>query len=475
MSLISRLVAGVAGAVAPLPHADAAQVQSAEGTAGPRFDGINLDSLVNLLSGLGTVLDKGIAGRWVDTAELTEAALDVMYRDSWLAQRIVDELPYDATRLGWECDVEGDGQEGDPFDALFDEMNIPQLMQEALRAARLKGGAGIVLGLMDGQEAHLPLDSAALKGIQWMRVADAYELQVTAWQTDPALPGYAEPSMYQYSPADGVGRSIRVHASRVIPFQGVPRPKRFRQVLPGWGQSVLQQAHRQIERFESAEGGIGHLLAEYEIKVLKVTGLQQAQSMGGSGAGTKLMERMQVMNLMKSFSRLFVLGDGESLERSTATLSGIADARDRLAATVAGAARMPMTRLFGQAPSGLSTDDKSGVSNWDDYVAAHQRQHLEPAILRMCELLAAAGLVDIPEGASVRVKFHPLRTPSEKEKADTRYVHAQADKLHWEMQVLDETELREYAYGQGYSNRRGILDATRRRAIAAESADIGGA
>jgi hypothetical protein len=209
--------------------------------------------------------------------------------------------------------------------------------------------------------------------------------------------------------------------------------------------------------------------------VLKVTGLQQAQSMGGSGASTKLMERMQVMNLMKSFSRLFVLGDGETLERSTATLSGIADARDRLAATVAGAAHMPMTRLFGQAPGGLSTDDKSGVSNWDDYVAAHQRQHLEPAVLRMCELMVAAKMVTVPEDAAVRVKFRPLRTPSEKEEADTRYVHAQADKLHWEMQVLDETELREYAYRHGYSNRRGLLDAARRRQLAAEGADIGGA
>jgi uncharacterized protein len=473
MSLISRLVAGVAGAVASELRSDAGPAAAAPSTVGAWQ--MHLDGMMNFLSGIGGAGDKGKAVRWVRTTPLTEPELDAMYVDSWLARRIVEELPYDCTRLGWDCDVEGDEQEGDPFDALFDAMRVPQLMQEAMASARLKGGAGIVMGIVDGHDSFEPVDESAIKGIQWMRVADAYELVTLEWQNDPEKPGYAQPKLYQYTPADGVGQSIRVHASRVLTFQGPPRPKRYRELLPGWGDSVLQQAHEQIARFEAAEGGIGHLLAEYEVGILRVTGLQQAQQMGGSGAAGKLMERMGMLNMYKSITRMLVLGDGETYERSTAALSGIADARDRLAATVAGAAHMPMTRLFGQAPGGLSTDDKSGISNWDDYVAAHQKQHLEPPILRLCELLAAAGLVDVPEGAAVRVNFRPLRMPTEKEKADTRFVHAQADKLHWEMQVLDETELREYAYGQGYSNRRGVLDRTRRQAIAAANDDIGAA
>lgn len=462
MSLLTRLSTAVAGALVPQPRTDAAvEPQS-------RFD-----SLVNFLSGIGTGADKGRAAQWRNTPRLDEVQLEVMLRDCWQARRIVEELPYDCTRLGWECDIEGDGQEGDPFDPLFDELDFANVLNEALCAARLKGGAGIVLGLEDGQAPEQPVDMGQLKGVQWMRVADAYELAVLRWQNDPTLPGYALPDLYQYSPADGVGQSLRVHASRVIPFQGASRPKRFRADLPGWGDSVLQQAHDAIARFESAEAGIGHLLAEYEIGVLTVTGMQQAQSMGGAGAAGKIVERMGLMNMTKSITRMLVLGDGERYERSTASLSGIADARDRLASSVAGAARMPMTRLFGQAPGGLSTDDKSGITNWDDYVAAYQRRHMEPAILRMCELLMAAGVVDAPEGATVRVSFRPLRTPTDAEAADTRMKHAQADKIHWEIGVLDETELREYGYSRGYSSRRGTLDAAARRRVAGETADIG--
>lgn len=467
MSLLSRLTAAVAGAL-PQTRTDAQPASPV--AAGPVS---RLDGLINLLSGIGTTQDKGRAGRWMLSRRLTEYELDTMLVDSWLARRIVEELPYDCTRLGWDCDIAGDGEAGDPFRQAFDDLGIAQLMQEAMAAARHKGGAGIVLGLEDGLETWEPLDLSRLRNIQWMRVADAYELTTSAWQTDPTLPGYALPREYQYTPADGVGQSLRVHASRVITFQGAARAKRFRQELPGWGESVLQQAHIAIERFEAAEGGIGHLLAEYEVGVLTVAGLQNAQTMGGSGSGGKLNERVSLLNMHKAITRLLVLGDGEKYERSTAAMSGIADARDRLAATVAGAAHMPMTRLFGQAPSGLSTDDKSGVGNWDDYVAAHQRQHLQPAILRMCELVAAAGMVDVPEDASVGVTFRPLRTPSEDEQASTRLKQAQADKLHWEMGVLDEMELREFSYARGYSNRRGLLDAAARRQLANETADIG--
>jgi phage-related protein (TIGR01555 family) len=469
MSLLSRLTAAVVGTFT---------ATQARGDTAVTSNDSRFDSLINALSGLGGEGDKGQAGRWEHSQPLTEHELDAMYRDNWIARRIVEELPYDCTRLGWQCEVvqeDGDADTPtDPFRELFSEWGVATRLRRAMEKARLKGGAAVVLGFDDGQEMDEPLRESDVTGLSWSRVADAYELSVIEWETDPKQPNYAEPRLYQYSPSDGAGtKALRVHRSRLLVFQGPERPKWNQAELPGWGDSVLQQARHTIERFEGAEQGIGHLLHEYETGVLTVAGLQNNQVHGGSSASEKMLGRMGLLNKMKSVTRMLVLGEGETFSRSTSSMTGISDARDRLAGSVAGAAHMPVTRLFGQAPSGLSTDDKSGTRLWDDYVEAHQRQHLEPAILRLCEIVIAAGLVDAPESASVEVHWTPLRTPTDKERAETRKLDAEADQIHFGLEVLDPDEIRAHAYASGgYTSRRGVLSRQERERLAAENADL---
>ena len=61
-----------------------------------------MDSIMNTMSGLGTKGDKGVAGRPnIYAKPLNDKELEVLYRDSSYARKIVDMVAEDATRSGW--------------------------------------------------------------------------------------------------------------------------------------------------------------------------------------------------------------------------------------------------------------------------------------------------------------------------------------------------------------------------------------
>jgi hypothetical protein len=134
---------------------------------------------------------------------------------------------------------------------------------------------------------------------------------------------------------------------------------------------------------------------------------------------------------------------------------------------------MPATRLFGDAPGGLSTDNESGRSNWNARVEAAQTHIYEPAILRLAQLMRIAGEVSLPQDATVAVKWRPLSDTDPKVEAETEKLQAEADQIYWTMQALDEMEIRQSRFG-GTTGSIRLMDQQQRAQAAAETGDIGG-
>jgi hypothetical protein len=89
---------------------------------------------------------------------------------------------------------------------------------------------------------------------------------------------------------------------------------------------------------------------------------------------------------------------------------------------------MPVTKLFGQAPGGLSTDDASAMRNWSARVGSYQRHALTPATNKLLKtiLLSTQGPTRGVEPESWMVKWAPYEIPSEAEEAATLKTKSEA-------------------------------------------------
>lgn len=434
---------------------------------------IETDSMANALSGLGGAGDKGAANSVnLNARPMSKAEMSVLYRFNGFARRIVEAEADEALKSGFTVVVSSG--ESDPFTDAFNALKLEQALFKASTAARKFGGGAILIGADDGAASlREPLNLTTVRGLRFLVVADCTELQVAEYDRDIASDNFKLPLIYTYTPRgigpSDVGATYQWHHTRVIRFDGLQLNPDEEVSNNGWGDSVLEACKQQIFSFSVLEQGISHLVNEYEVQVLGIRGLRDmAASPNGREA---VRNRALLFHQTKGLARLAVLdADGETFNRSTLQASGIADLYDRTATSLAGAAKIPVSRLFGTPPKGLSTDDRGAMRSWYDQLSKARRLVYRPAILRICEVLRAAGVVRIPEDAKLDVSWPALEEPTETERADARLKNAQADEIHWRIGALDEIEVRQSAYqGAGVSSDRRLMSAEERAAMAGDA------
>ena len=130
---------------------------------------------------------------------------------------------------------------------------------------------------------------------------------------------------------------------------------------------------------------------------------------------------------MKSLNNLLLLGDGESWARQNIDFAGLPEMVRTFLQVAAGAADIPVTRLLGQSPAGLSATGDSDTRNYYDMIAARQALDLRPRLDRLDALiLRSAGL----DPAGLTYRFRPLWQMSAADKAAVALQKAQATKIY---------------------------------------------
>src|SRR6187455_1436665 len=114
-----------------------------------RFGGRMLDTLYNLVTGLGGVKDKNQANQF-GVNELNQYVVENMYRGDWLSRKIVKIPAEDATREWRQWQAENDQIEA--IEEVERNLNIQLRVKQALVKARLYGGAALIMGVDDGRD-----------------------------------------------------------------------------------------------------------------------------------------------------------------------------------------------------------------------------------------------------------------------------------------------------------------------------------
>lgn len=430
------------------------------------------DSLANALSGLGVAgLDKAVATSVnVQSARMADVELETLVKDNAFARNIVEAVPEESLRDGFAVVVTAGDEDVDrePFADELERLKLEDALYQAARSARMYGGGAILIGVDDGQTPDQPLNEAAVRRVRFLVPTDSVELKVVEWENDPASDRFGQPRMYQYSPITGMTgasatASLRWHHSRVVPFEGNQVSKRERIELLGWGDSVLQSCRPQLVSFTTIEQAFAHIVHEYEIMVLRMSGLREAAA--SPDGRTRVQERARLFRSTMGIARLGVIDKDEDLTRITAQVSGLADIYDRAAASLAGAANIPVSRLFGTPPKGFSTDDKGAARTWYDRLRAYRRLDLTPAILRICELLRRSPGIRLPESVTVSVEWPELDAPTALESADIEEKQARASEILWRIGAIDELEVREQLRSRGVA----LLSAEQRAELAGDA------
>lgn len=394
------------------------------------------DSLLNLISGLGTAKDKTVANVY-GLALLDQMQLDNAYRGDWVARKVVDIPAMDATKKwrSWQAS-------GPQLQQLDDEerrLGLRRKVKTAMIKARLYGGSAIVIGTGDADPSkELVPDSVKQGGIKYLHVASRYEIVSGLLNWDLLGPIYGLPEYYESRSYQGAG-PVRIHPSRIVRFLGNELADVRQTADGGWGDSVLQALDDAIKNVGSTSQSIATMVAEAKVDVIRIPNLMA--NVSTKSYRDKFMERMSLASTSKSLLNTLVMDKEEEWERIKQEFGGLPFVLELYLTIACGAADIPATRFIGQAPKGLNSTGEGDTRNYYDMISSHQETELGPALESLDEMLirSATGTRD----KQIFYEWNPLWNLDDVQRATIAKAKADAFKIDFDAGLIDLDALRE--------------------------------
>lgn len=331
------------------------------------------------------------------STRLERTELESMYRHDWVARAVVDALAEDATREWVTLVEEEGGARADDLEDAVESLDVRSKFLEAIRLSRLYGGSVMIIGAYDGQMLEEPLNEDKVNWFEFLLVLDRWQVFPRAWYRDPSHPKFGLPSHYLIQPVSQFGPTITnfiVHESRLIRFDGGFLPVRLRLQNIGWGDSSLEPVYEQLRQFGVTVQSGAAMMEDFVTRIYKMADLPEKLGAGKLGL---IEERMRLAAGQLSVHGITVIGPDDEIRKDGTPIQGLSKLQEMYVTYIAGAARMPKTRLFG-AQSGIlgSSSADADIRTWYDSVRAFQKNRLDKEYKRLVRIKAKAE--GLPEG-----------------------------------------------------------------------------
>jgi phage-related protein (TIGR01555 family) len=322
---------------------------------------------------------------------------------------------------------------------------------QAITWARVFGGAIIYVGADTGagDDPSRELKPESVRAIRFLTVFHRYEVRIAELDKDPASPTYGEPLYYEPVIYDATGKlsyGSRIHASRVIHFDGTETTRRRKRQNQGWADSVFVKLYDRLRAYDAAWDSADILIQDFSQAVIKIKGLADMMATDGEDA---VKERLELLDLSRSVLRAMVMdAEHEDFERKPTPLTGLPELLDRWMHRVSAAVGIPITLLFGQSPGGMNATGESDTRFFYDSIRTYQETVLRPSLERLLRLVMSAK--EGPTGAEPEgwsFEFNPLWQTSDKEKAEIRKLTADTDAVYLDRQVISPEEIAQSRWG----------------------------
>lgn len=396
---------------------EAARLKAANAKTSRTADASTLDSIQNFAAALGLGMTNlaSQAQYGYNPVTRNRQQMEWIHRGSWLGGTIVDLIADDMTRMGVDIEGEIDPEDLEAIEDDITALNVWGVLNDGIKWSRLYGGSAVVL-LIEGQKMDTPLRLETVTKGQFKGV-----LAFDRWNLEPSVedlitefgPNMGMPKFYKVI-APGFPR-INAHYSRVIRMEGIRLPYQQRLTENLWGGSVLERIYDRMVAFDSTTQGASQLAYKAHLRTLSIDGLRQIIAAGGPGY-QGLLSQIAMMQSTQTNEGMSIIDTKDKFEvDAQSAFSGLKDLLGALAEQVAGSSQIPLVRLLGQSPGGLSSDGDSALKTYYDNIRQRQQVY-KPGITLIYRCSAASQGVDWED--SYGIKFRSLWQLTEVEKSE---------------------------------------------------------
>ena len=368
------------------------------------------DSFQNFTSSLGIGSNNQISNSQYSLNPITRVrlSLELIYRGSWIAAAAVDLPSEDMCRTG----ISVDGLDTDNHDQLqesISDLGIWASLTEAIKWARLYGGSCAYI-CIEGQDPATPLNLNTIDIGQFRGL-----MVLDRWQLSPSMPklitdlgpDFGLPEYYEIVADKSLSYTwTRVHHTRMIRFIGIDLPFQQRITEMGWGESVIERIYDRLVAYDSCHTGAAQMCYKAHLRTLKIPDLRQIIAAGGDQMAGVLAQ-VSMMRQMQSSEGITLLDGEDEFEAQSYTFAGLHEMLLAFGEQISGALQIPMVRLFGQEPGGLSSDGNSALHTYYDNLSKQQELRLRRPLTRLLDIISRSKLGEpLPNGT--RFRFNTL-------------------------------------------------------------------
>ena len=346
--------------------------------------------------------------------------LTSLYRDNWVIQNIVQLIPDDVIRKWYTLKTSIAPEYIDRFARAERQSGLRKSIKEGMYWGRLYGGAAGIIMIKGDDDLAEPLDVARV-------MPDSFEklLILDRWTgiypgggivTDSGDPDYGLPEYYTIMDNERGVTVANVHHSRVIRFVGRELPWLEKVVEQYWGESEVEAIYQDLARHDNVAANMAALTFRANVSYMESDGLDQLLGTGNAEMQRRFWNVMQAQSIMESNFGTRIINKGDAIHNTQYTFTGLSDVYECMMMDVAGAARIPVTKLFGRSPAGMNSTGESDMRNYYDYIDSIRDTTFRAIIERLLPVLAMSAWGQIPD--DLDIDFEPMQTPNSTEIAD---------------------------------------------------------
>ncbi|WP_066733561.1 DUF1073 domain-containing protein [Cupriavidus sp. D384] len=348
-----------------------------------------------------------------------------LYASGGLFARVVD-LPADkAVSRGIRIDGDNDQVMANEFDRL----GVLPAIGDALRWARLTGGAGIVVVANDGGLLRSPLNTLALDQIEELRVFDLDDISATEQRYgDPTKANFGLPELYRVrTQATGAASAeFYVHETRLIPVPGDPLPRRVAALkgVPWAGRSMAARPYQTILDYQRS---LRLALGILERKQQAVYGMKGLAALIQARMEDVVQKRVGLVDAVRGIRNTVAVDAEDEYRIEDTNVAGVREIVNEFQIALSAETGIPVTLLFGRSPAGQNATGEADFETLHDLVEGLRQNKAAPALERLVALIAAQKKLAGKAPDQWSIVWPALETPTDREAADVRKTQADAE------------------------------------------------
>lgn len=333
----------------------------------------------------------------------------------------------------------------DKEDKTFDALSMPDLdffrtCRDAGTWARLFGGA-LVVTLFDGDgDAKLSEPVGKTEKVVGYRVYTPGRINLSESNIceDPTSKYYGKVEVFPIQTRNG--KILDVHASRCHIFRGITVPDILDSDTTSYifGCSEVDAANIGLKKLPGAFASISNMLQENGLSIFGIDGL--ASMLATKDGMSKVRDRMNVVKLGMSGLHAVFQDKNDTFDMKSHSMSDVPESLKMLMAYVSALTEIPVSILFGNMVSGLSSTNDGDIRQYNDMVSQWRTDCLYAP---MVEMLTEYRNRNENKDGICTFQWGELSESTEMEKADLFEKKVSSAKSLYEMGSMTSKEARE--------------------------------